>query len=83
MYTYSVGMKSTVGERGQVTIPKVLRDRLGIRPGEVLDFADEAGTLVARKVVDRDPIDAVYGILDLPKPVDELIEEMRGPADRR
>ncbi len=74
-------MKGVVGERGQVTIPKQLRDRLGIRPGEVLDFEEDAGRLVARKVTERDPVDAVYGILRLPASVDQLIEEMRGPAD--
>ena len=26
-------MKAIVAERGQVTIPKALRDKLGIRPG--------------------------------------------------
>jgi AbrB family looped-hinge helix DNA binding protein len=31
-------MKTTVSEKGQVTIPKRLRDRLGIRPGEVLEL---------------------------------------------
>ena len=33
-------MKAVVSEKGQVTIPKTLRDRLGIRPGQVLDFAE-------------------------------------------
>ena len=29
-----------MSEKGQVTIPKKLRERLGIRPGEVLVIAD-------------------------------------------
>jgi antitoxin PrlF len=33
-------MKAVVAERGQVTIPKRLRDRLGIRPGTVLEFQE-------------------------------------------
>ena len=41
-------MKAKVAERGQVTIPKRLRDRLGIRPGTVLEFAEEQGKLVVR-----------------------------------
>ena len=32
------------------------------------------------KVVDDDPIRRVYGTLTLPKSVDEIIDEMRGPA---
>ncbi len=54
-------MKSVVSEKGQVTIPKPLRDRLGIRAGEVLDFDEEAGRLVARKASTQDPVDAAYG----------------------
>ncbi|MBL8932738.1 MAG: AbrB/MazE/SpoVT family DNA-binding domain-containing protein, partial [Kineosporiaceae bacterium] len=43
-------MKVTVSEKGQVTIPKQLRDRLGIEPGQQLEFSEEDGRLVARKV---------------------------------
>jgi antitoxin PrlF len=43
-------MKTVVSEKGQVTIPKPLRDRLGLRPGTELDFEAEGGRLVARKV---------------------------------
>ena len=42
-------MNATVSEKGQITIPKPLRDRLGIRPGEILDVREEAGRLVATK----------------------------------
>jgi len=74
-------MKSVVSERGQVTIPKRLRDRLGIRPGQVLEFEAEDGRLVARKTDTGDPVEAIYGILGLGRSTDELIEELRGPAD--
>ncbi len=43
-------MKAKVAERGQVTIPKRLRDKLGIAPGTVLEFQDQDGKLVAVKV---------------------------------
>lgn len=69
-----------VSEKGQVTIPKQLRDRLGIEPGQELDFTDEDGRLVARKVRDRDPVDAVYGILTLPGGTDAMLDELRGPG---
>jgi antitoxin PrlF len=71
-------MKAIVSEKGQVTIPKALRERLGIRPGEVLDFEAEAGRLVARKDTARDPVDAVYGILPLAVRTDELLAELPG-----
>jgi antitoxin component of MazEF toxin-antitoxin module len=64
-----------------VTIPKALRDRLGIRPGQVLDFAAENGRLVATKATGRDPVDSVYGILGRKRSSDALIRVLRGPAD--
>ena len=75
-------MKAIVSEKGQVTIPKRLRDSMGIRAGAVLEFSEERGYLLARKALDRDPVDAVYGTLKLDRSVDEMIDEMRGgPAD--
>ncbi len=73
-------MNARVSEKGQVTIPKPLRDRLGIRPGEVLSFEEEGGRLIARKSGNRDPIDALYGTLELPARPDVLLDELRGPG---
>jgi len=76
------GMKSTVSEKGQVTIPKELRDRLGIRPGETLEFAEDiGGQLTARKAPARDRVDAVYGVLENAEPTDRRIDRLRGEAD--
>lgn len=74
-------MKAIVSEKGQVTIPKQLRDRLGIEPGAVLDFDEEHGRLVAKKLRRRDPVDRVYGVLDLGRSTDEILDELRGPAE--
>ena len=79
--SYPIGMKAVVSEKGQVTIPKRLRDRLGIVPGAVLEFREESGTLVASKASSADAIASVYGILDVGRPVDELVDELRGVAD--
>jgi antitoxin PrlF len=43
-------MKAIVSEKGQVTIPKGVRDRLGLRPGTVLSIEAIDGKLVGRKV---------------------------------
>lgn len=81
--SYIVRMKTIVSEKGQITIPKLLRESLGIAPGQVLDFIEEQGRLVATKAGARDPVAGVYGILRLRRPTDELIEELRGgTADR-
>jgi len=77
---YLDGMKAIVSEKGQVTIPKPLRERLGIRAGEVLEFEEQKGKLVATKTSPGDRVDAVYGILRLGVSTDELIRRMRGPG---
>lgn len=75
-----MSMKTVVSEKGQVTIPKLLRESLGIAPGQVLDFTEEQGRLVATKSGVRDPVASVYGVLKLGRPTDELIRELRGGA---
>jgi AbrB family looped-hinge helix DNA binding protein len=40
----------TVSSKGQFTIPKELRDRLGMQPGESVEFWVEQGSLRARPV---------------------------------
>lgn len=74
--------RATVSERGQVVIPKPLRDRLGIRVGETLEFSEERGRLVARKVVERDPVARVWGVLRLGRGgSDAAVRELRGDPD--
>jgi antitoxin PrlF len=74
-------MKTTVSEKGQVTIPKALRDRLGILPGQELVFEEDGGRIVVRKASARDPVDAVYGVLALERGTDAFLAAARGPAD--
>jgi antitoxin PrlF len=73
-------MKAKVGGRGQVTIPKTLRDRLGIRPGTVLDFREEAGQLVAEKAQPLNVLDEAYGSLGRGRRTDEILRELRGES---
>lgn len=81
MNAYSDSMESRVGERGQVTIPKELRESLGIRPGQVVEFSEERGRLVIRKAMSVDPVEAVYGILELDGSTDEALRRLRGDPD--
>ena len=71
-------MKAKVAERGQVTIPKVLRERLGIRPGTVLEFKEVQGKLVAVKAAAMDTIDQFYGKLGCGRRTDDVMRELRG-----
>ena len=47
---------TTVSEKGQITIPKALRESLGIRPGTVLEVAAVQGNLIAQKRDSEDPL---------------------------
>lgn len=71
-------MKAIVSEKGQVTIPKAVRSKLGLRPGTVIEFEADRGRLIGRKADRRDAIDEVYGSLRMDEPVDEYIERVRG-----
>ncbi len=73
-----------ISERGQITIPKHLRDRFGLhRDVEVIIRPTEMGLLIQKKLRrSRHPVDRVAGILDkdaLGKgvSVDQYIDEIR------
>jgi AbrB family looped-hinge helix DNA binding protein len=74
-------MFSVISEKGQITVPKRLRQRLGIRPGDRLEFAEERGRLVVTKASEQDPVSAVYGILAHDRSTDEVMRDLRGEAD--
>jgi antitoxin PrlF len=71
-------VKAKVAERGQVTIPKALRVRLGIRPGTLLEFSEEKGRLVASKAEEGDPVDRVYGSLGRGRTTEQVMKMLRG-----
>ena len=71
-------MKSRVAERGQVTIPKRLRERLGVKPGTVLEFSEEGGRLIAVKSGGIDPVGEVYGCLGKGISTDAVMAQLRG-----
>jgi len=71
-------MKAKVAERGQVTIPKILRERLGIRPGTVLHFQEDHGKLVVEKASTMDSLDRFYGKLGSGRRTDDVVKELRG-----
>ncbi len=72
-------MKAIVSEKGQVTIPKPCRDRLGLKPGSVLDFEARDGKLVAVKQRVEDAFRKWRGKAKLPGGlnVDEYLDTIR------
>ena len=68
-----------ISERGQITIPKRLRDRLGMHQDvEVEVTATENGLLIQKRTMTEHPVEKISGILDDAIDVDRYIEEIRG-----
>ncbi len=75
-----------ISERGQITIPKVLRDQMGLYSTvEVEISATDDGLLIKKRAGADHPVDRVAGILndagfdiDTDFDIDEYIEEIRG-----
>jgi antitoxin PrlF len=73
-------MKSTVSSKGQITLPAPIREKLGLAAGTAVRFELRGGGVLVRKGASGPhPVDQVFGRLSLPKPVDDLLDEMRGP----
>ena len=73
-------MKTTVSEKGQITIPKLIRDLLGLNQGTIIDFEVSNSKLIGKKVVTTDKFTAWRGKGKLPvgKSVDDYLKEVRG-----
>ena len=68
-----------ISERGQITIPKPLRDRFGLNADvEVEITATERGLLIQKRTVARHPVDSVYAVLGRRGGTDDYIEKIRG-----
>jgi len=75
-------MEVTVAERGQITLPKAVRDALGLSKGSVLKVELENGRIVLRKSVD-DAISRARGRFKLDQgfaSTDEAMGAIRGRA---
>jgi AbrB family looped-hinge helix DNA binding protein len=46
-------MEATVAERGQITLPKAVRDALGLTKGTLLKVELEGGRIILRKDVSK------------------------------
>ena len=74
-------MRCAAAERGRLVIPRALRERLRLRPGQVLVLREDRGRLVATVSEVDDPVDAVYGILGRGRRTDDRIAGLRGKVD--
>ena len=81
--------ESKVSKKGQITIPKVVREKLGLKIGDKVIFESISQGILIRKKEDSNidkVLDEISGIwIDHPlfkdKTTKEIIEFMRGPDD--
>ena len=69
-----------VTTKGQLTVPLAVRKKLGVKPGDVLEFIEADGEFRIRKVMKSSPFDKYVGYL---KPEegdnsDEIVRNLRG-----
>ncbi|MGA7672989.1 MAG: AbrB/MazE/SpoVT family DNA-binding domain-containing protein [Nitrolancea sp.] len=70
-----------VTSRGQVMLPKSIRDELGLVPGSEVEFEFKDGTVLLRKKISEEKFAHWKGYLrgKLPNSsVDKLVDELRG-----
>ncbi|MBM3405881.1 MAG: AbrB/MazE/SpoVT family DNA-binding domain-containing protein [Betaproteobacteria bacterium] len=79
-------MPTSITVKGQVTIPKQIRDALGLRPGSSVDFTvNRDGEVVIHKAKDLsrrklDRFDSVRGRADVKWRTKDLMALLRGDA---
>jgi len=76
-------MATLVTTKGQVTIPKKLRDRYGIRPGVLVDFVADSDGIHLRKAARKEK-ESVLGCLRREltgRKVSALLDDLRGEMD--
>ncbi len=68
-----------ISERGQITIPKHLRDRFGLSPDVEIEITPtDRGLLIHKRTTAEHPVDRVYAVLGKTGSTDDYIEEIRG-----
>ena len=68
-----------ISERGQITIPKSLRERFGMTHNvEVEITPTDRGLLIEKRTTEEHPVERIYGILGQGGNSDDYIEEIRG-----
>lgn len=68
-----------ITEKGQVTIPKEIRENFGFYPGQEVRFVKRDRGVVLEKIQPVDVWEKYSGFLKIGKKTDEVIRELRGP----
>ena len=68
-----------ISERGQITIPKKLRDRFGMNHNVEVELTPTRnGLLIHKRSAADHPVEGIYAILGRGGSTDDRLEEIRG-----
>ncbi len=74
------GIAAKVTTKGQITLPKEVRERMGVEAGDEIDFEEKRGLYILKKKIKPSPFDKWMGYLKQKKgeQPDEIVEALRG-----
>ena len=72
--------RAKITSKGQVTLPKRIRDNFGLRPGDEIDFVLDGPVLRVEKVITDNPFARWRGYLKHLEgvDVDKMLDDWRG-----
>ena len=71
-------MKAKVTSKGQLTLPKPLRDKLGLKTGDNIIIRETSEGYILEKELDQQRFKKYVGYLNQESDSDKVIEELRG-----
>ncbi len=74
-----------ITSKGQITLPKEIREKMGVRPGDDVGFEERGNLIVICKAITKSPFEKWVGALKHLKGQrsDDLVREARGHDNLR
>jgi len=69
---------SKITSKGQVTIPKEIREKFGFDPGDEIQFTIQEGRVVVQKKSLKSRLEKWIGVINIDSDVDTFIDDIRG-----
>jgi len=69
---------SRVTSKGQVTVPKEVREKMGLKPGDEVDFEETQDGVLISKHIEENPFEKWRGVDEAEETVEEAMERLRG-----
>ncbi len=71
-------MKAKITSKGQLTLPKILRDKLGLKTGDNIIIRETSEGYILEKELDQQRFKKYVGYLNQESDSDKIVEELRG-----